>query len=139
MPPRKPLALGALYDVRPVTRGVHTMPKAADSIATGLTARAALQAAIKATRDNTRGEDSYGKAESFAIVHAGASSWDFWTSIQASCKIAPAANHARWIKLSDERRWHARNKLPVRCSFMSDSFKAAAVKSGRRKPRRKKR
>lgn len=135
----KPDAVESLYDVRPITRGVHQAPKAEASIATGLKAREALRVAIKATRRNAGGDDYYGKADAYAIVPTGTAAWDFWSAVRAQCKVSfgrTDAARSRAHALAHERRWAARGALPVRCEYMSDSFKAIAVKSGR-KPRRK--
>ena len=137
MPTRKPPAPPTLYDVRPITRATGKMQKAEASLASGLPARAALRAAIKAVRQHAG--EGY---EGIAVVPTGVSSWDFWDTMRAKCSVNRGRTEGargRWGKLARDRNWHARGALPVACVFMNDGFKAAATTEGRKPARRSKR
>lgn len=127
MTARKPVT-PAYYDIRPVISGAPgRSSKVGGALAYAMPANAALRMAVKVLRSSP-------DYERVLVVPDGTATYDAWDRAQASC--------GRFFGRTDaaRSRHHRRGSktTPVRCEFVNDSFKRAAVADGRKpKPRRR--
>lgn len=127
MTARKPAA-PFYYDLRPVISSAPgRSSKVGGSLAYAMPANAALRMAVKILRSNS-------DYERVLVVPDGTATYDAWDRVQASCSRHFGRTDAA------RTRFHRRGSAatPVRCEFINDSFKRAAVTGGRKpKPRRR--
>lgn len=127
MTARKPVT-PAYYDIRPVISGAPGRSSTVGgTLAYAMLANAALRMAVKVLRSSP-------DYERVLVVPNGTATYDAWDHAQATC--------GRFFGRTDaaRSRYHRRGSktTPVRCEFVNDSFKRAAVTGGRKaKPRRR--